>query len=130
MVGGVLTPQKCESRARGHGGQATFSQRDFPCRNLQGHCQASRKQKKRTQPTGVVGFDPAPWFAGRILPVTEPSAERMGRWAGEGEIRGRTIKIADGLIAATALEHDLTLATRDVRDFAAFGVAIFNPWEE
>ena len=88
------------------------------------------ESKKRTQPTGVVGFDPAPWFAGRILPVTEPSAERMGRWAGEGEIRGRTIKIADGLIAATALEHDLTLATRDVRDFAAFGVAIFNPWEE
>jgi toxin FitB len=45
------------------------------------------------------------WFAGRILPVTGPIAELMGRWAGECETRGRTIKIADGLIAATAWEH-------------------------
>ena len=70
-----------------------------------------------------------PAFAGRILPVTEPIAERMGRWAGEGETRGRTIRIADGLIAATALEHDLTLVTRNVKDFAGFGVPILNPWE-
>ena len=53
----------------------------------------------------------------------------MGQRAGEGEARGRTIKIADGMIAATALEHDLTLVTRNVKDFAGFGVAIFNPWE-
>ncbi len=44
-----------------------------------------------------------PWFAGRILPVTETIAERMGRWAGEGQAKGRIIKIADGMIAATAL---------------------------
>ena len=70
------------------------------------------------------------WFAGRILPVTGPIAELMGRWAGEYETRGRTIKIADGLIAVTAWEHDLTLVTRNVKDFAGFGVLIFNPWEE
>jgi len=35
----------------------------------------------------------------------------------------------DGLIAATALEHYLTLATRNVKDFAGLGVTIFNPWE-
>jgi predicted nucleic acid-binding protein len=38
-------------------------------------------------------------------------------------------KIADGPIAATALEHELTLVTRNVKDFAGFGVAIFSPWE-
>jgi predicted nucleic acid-binding protein len=70
-----------------------------------------------------------PWFTGRILPVTELIAERMGRWAGEGETAGRTIKIADGIIAATALEHDLTLVTRNVRDFAGFDVPMLNPWE-
>jgi predicted nucleic acid-binding protein len=52
----------------------------------------------------------------------------MGRWAGEGEVKGRIIKIADGLIAATALEHDLTVVTRNVKDFGGFGVLIFNPW--
>ena len=35
----------------------------------------------------------------------------------------------DGLIAATALEHDLTLVIRNVKDFLDLGVSIFNPWE-
>jgi predicted nucleic acid-binding protein len=35
----------------------------------------------------------------------------------------------DGLIAATALEHDLTLVTRNVKDFANLGLAVVNPWE-
>jgi predicted nucleic acid-binding protein len=29
----------------------------------------------------------------------------------------------------SALEHELTLVTRNVKDFAGFGVAILNPWE-
>jgi predicted nucleic acid-binding protein len=33
------------------------------------------------------------------------------------------------LIAATALEHNLTVVTRNVRHFEDLGVAIFNPWE-
>ena len=36
---------------------------------------------------------------------------------------------ADGMIAATALEHDLTVVTRNVRDFAGLGVVVFNPWD-
>jgi toxin FitB len=87
------------------------------------------ESKKRAQLQDWLDSTLRPWIASRILPVTEPIAERMGRWAGEGEARGRTIKIADGMIAATALEHDLTLVTRNVKDFAGFGVAIFNPWE-
>ena len=36
--------------------------------------------------------------------------------------------MADGLIAATALEHDLTVVTRNHRDFTELGIAVFNPW--
>ena len=70
-----------------------------------------------------------PWFAGRILPVTEPIAERWGILAGQSLLRGKTIKVADGLIAATALHHDLTIVTRNVKDFEYLGVELLNPWE-
>jgi len=37
--------------------------------------------------------------------------------------------MADGIILATALEHDLFLVTRNVKDFAGYSASIFNPWE-
>jgi toxin FitB len=70
-----------------------------------------------------------PWFQGRILPVNEPITERWGVLAGQCRLKGRPLKVADGFIAATALEHGLTIATRNVKDFDGLGVAIFNPWE-
>ncbi|MGA2451441.1 MAG: type II toxin-antitoxin system VapC family toxin [Polyangiaceae bacterium] len=69
-----------------------------------------------------------PWFDGRILPVTERIAERWGVVAGECQLKGRGLSMADGLIVATALEHDLTVATRNVRDFSDLGVTVFDPW--
>lgn len=39
------------------------------------------------------------------------------------------LKTADGLIAATALEHDLTLVTRNIKDFAGLRISIINPWD-
>jgi predicted nucleic acid-binding protein len=48
--------------------------------------------------------------------------------AGECRLKGRHLKVADGLIAATALDHDLTIVTRNAKDFTGLGVAIFNPW--
>ena len=71
-----------------------------------------------------------PWFEGRILPVSEPIAERWGILAGECQLKGRPLKVADGLIAATALEHGLTLVTRNVKDFSDLNVRVFNPWLE
>src|SRR5947209_3622529 len=53
------------------------------------------------------------WFAERILPVSKAVAERWGILEGERQMRGAPLNTADGLIAATALEHDLTLVTRN-----------------
>ena len=36
----------------------------------------------------------------------------------------------DALIAATALVHGLTVATRNVRDFEGTGVVVVNPWQD
>jgi predicted nucleic acid-binding protein len=44
-------------------------------------------------------------------------------------LKGRPLKVLDGFIAATALEHDLTVVTRNVKDFAGLGVMIINPWD-
>jgi predicted nucleic acid-binding protein len=69
-----------------------------------------------------------PWFDGRILPIDERIAERWGILAGQCHLKGKGLSVSDGLIAATALEHELTIATRNVRDFADLGIAVFNPW--
>lgn len=73
--------------------------------------------------------DLVPRFRGRILPVTYAIADRWGRLDGECQLRGAPLNTADGLIAATALEHDLTVVTRNVKDFAGLGVTLFNPWD-
>jgi hypothetical protein len=62
------------------------------------------------------------WFGDRILLVTSPIAERRGVLSGERRSQGRQVKVADGLIAATALSHKLTIVTRHVRDFDHLGL--------
>jgi predicted nucleic acid-binding protein len=43
---------------------------------------------------------------------------------------GVALSVMDGFFAATALAKDLTLVTRNVKDFASFGVPLLNPWDE
>jgi predicted nucleic acid-binding protein len=71
-----------------------------------------------------------PWFEGRILPVSESVSERWGTLAGERHLKGRPLSVSDGLIAATALEHELTVVTRNVKHFGDLGVGAFNPWND
>jgi len=63
-------------------------------------------------------------YGDRILPVTPLIARRWGRLAGEIGHAG-----VDLLIAATALEHGLTVVTRNVMHFEPTGVALLNPFE-
>jgi predicted nucleic acid-binding protein len=62
--------------------------------------------------------------------VTEPISERWGILTGERHLKGRPLSVGDGLIAATALEHDLTVVTRNVKHFRGLGVGVFNPWND
>jgi predicted nucleic acid-binding protein len=55
-----------------------------------------------------------------------------GRWASlvaQGVRLGRHLPAVDSLIAATALAYDLTIVTRNTRDFEGIGATIINPWE-
>lgn len=65
-----------------------------------------------------------PLFAGRILPIGEAVARRAASLHVPNPRPDR-----DAFIAATALVHGLTVVTRNVRDFAALGVPLLNPWE-
>jgi predicted nucleic acid-binding protein len=63
-----------------------------------------------------------PAFEGRILPVDAAVVRRCAQLS-QGGGGGR-----DALLAATALEHGLTLVTRDIAAFKAMRVKLFNPW--
>lgn len=67
------------------------------------------------------------YFGGRILPVDRRIAERWGQICGTA---GRPLPAIDSLLAATALEHRLTLVTRNLADFDLPGLVIINPWQE
>jgi len=73
--------------------------------------------------------DLLPRFHGRILPVTRPIADRWGVLDGKCQLSGTPLSTADGMIAATALEHELTLVMRNVKDFDGLGVVVLNPWD-
>lgn len=62
-------------------------------------------------------------LTGRILPVTSSIADRWGRLAVPDPL-----PVVDALLAATALEHDLILVTRNERDVKRTGVRILNPF--
>lgn len=68
-------------------------------------------------------------FSGRILPVDRSVADRWGRVVARSQRSGRALSAMDAFFAATAESHDLTLATRNVRDFEGLGVSLLNPWE-
>jgi len=68
------------------------------------------------------------WFAGRILIVDAVIADRWGRISARCAAAGFVLPVVDGILAATALHHNLTLVTRNTRDISATGVTLFNPW--
>jgi hypothetical protein len=67
------------------------------------------------------------FFMGRVLTVDAHVADRWGRMVAQA---GRPLPAIDSLLAATAAHHDLSLVTRNVKDFTNLGVEVINPWSE
>jgi predicted nucleic acid-binding protein len=65
----------------------------------------------------------------RVLGITAPIARQAGIMRGVFAARGQVRTQADVLIAATAAQHGLSLATRNARDFQGCGIALVNPFQ-
>jgi toxin FitB len=68
-------------------------------------------------------------FSGRIVDITAAVADEWGELMGNAKRRGIALHAMDGFLAATARSHDKTLVTRNVKDFAPFGLRLLNPWD-
>jgi len=62
-------------------------------------------------------------YSERVLPVDAATADEWGRLDARG-----TLPVVDGLLAATARVHDLTLVTRNVKDVVRTGIDMLDPF--
>jgi len=69
-------------------------------------------------------------FASRILSVDAAVADRWGLLAAGARSEGKSLSTIDGLLAATALQHNLTIVSRNVSVFANVRVQVLNPWQK
>ncbi len=70
-------------------------------------------------------------FAGRILSVSDSIALRWSAISGEVKrLSGHSPSVIDTMLAATAIEHSLYLATRNEAHVSLSGAVVFNPWKD
>ncbi len=69
-------------------------------------------------------------FASRILPFNQQAALAYAPLISRARSSGCLNSVADGQIAAIAIVHGFTIATRNVAPFVAAGVPVINPWEQ
>ena len=85
--------------------------------------------KRRAQLERWLRQDLEEWFSGRVLPVDRQVAMRWASLVAQGSRTGRSLPTVDSLIAATALAYDLTIVTRNTKDFKGIGATTINPWK-
>jgi toxin FitB len=71
-----------------------------------------------------------PMFEQRVLPVSEDVMFKWRLLVEDGRKTGHTFSQPDLIIAATALQHGLTVVTRDTDDYEKARVPLFNPWTD
>lgn len=70
-------------------------------------------------------------FGNRVLTLSDDIVRRWGKMSGEGKrTSGHAPPVIDTLLAATAIEHDLYLVTRNVKDTQSSGAVVFDPWND
>ncbi len=69
-------------------------------------------------------------FEGHVLGFQLAEARVFGQISARCERSGSKLALADAMLAAVALCHDMTFVTRNVRDFERTGVRLFNPWQD
>jgi predicted nucleic acid-binding protein len=68
-------------------------------------------------------------FSTRILAVDGAIADRWGVLAAAAKKNGRNLSTIDGLLAATAIHHNLTIVSRNDGDFRGMQVQVLSPWK-
>ena len=68
-------------------------------------------------------------FGERLLPITREIAELWGSLNAQLRLKGVAATVIDALLAATALQHNLAIVTRNVKHFNSCGAIVVNPWE-
>ncbi len=84
--------------------------------------------KRRTRLEAWLEVDLPARFAGRIVPIDAAIADRWGSIAAEAKRRRKVLPVIDGLLAASALHHNLTVVSRNASDFEHSQVRVLNPW--
>jgi len=69
-----------------------------------------------------------PRFNDRTVTINAEVTVAWGKMYGECQRRGVIVPVVDGLIAATAMVHNLTVVTENVTDFLETGARLLNPW--
>jgi toxin FitB len=87
------------------------------------------QSKRRTRLETWLEVDLRGRFTNRIMPIDSAVADRWGLLAARAKRAGKPLSTIDGLLAATAIHHDLSVVSRNVGDFADLGVPVLNPWE-
>jgi predicted nucleic acid-binding protein len=85
--------------------------------------------KRRTQLETWLDVQLRARFSGKILSVDSYVADRWGWLAAAAKRAGKALSVVDGLLAATALHHNLTIVSRNITDFAHLHVPVLNPWQ-
>ena len=88
-----------------------------------------REQARRERFERWIEQDLARQFDGRILPFDASAVAVWGRLMADGDRAGHRPSAADAQIAAAAIQHDLTLVTRNVKDFRSFDIQLLDPWQ-
>jgi predicted nucleic acid-binding protein len=84
--------------------------------------------RRKAELAAALSGQVAAFFGTRLLPFDAKAAGAFAATMSRARAEGQAVGFADGQIAAIALAHDLTVATRDTAPFEAAGLRAINPW--